>query len=115
ALWMAAAQGLTEEARQLLAGGANIEEQGGWDNLSTPIQVAVLLGHPDVVRLLLAPGVGGQEPALVNVKNHRGETPLHHAAFCGHEAVALLLLQHGADVTSTDNSGRAALHDAASQ
>ncbi|KAJ1482329.1 ankyrin repeat-containing domain protein, partial [Baffinella frigidus] len=113
ALWVAALKGQVEQARQLLLGGANIEEQGGRGaSLYTPLQVAVLCdGHQrhvalEVVHLLLEHG------ALVTVTNNRGETPLHQAAYLGHEAVALLLLQHGADVEAKAN-GRTALHFAA--
>ena len=34
----------------------------------------------------------------------RGQTPLHHAAFCGSEGVASLLLRHGADGAIVRNS-----------
>jgi len=100
---------LTEEARQLLLGGANIEEARA-PHQTTPLQAAVLCDghqrHVEVVNLLLEHG------ALVTVTNNRGETPLHQAAYLGHEAVALLLLQHGADVKGKAN-GRTALHFAA--
>ncbi|KAJ1482331.1 ankyrin repeat-containing domain protein, partial [Baffinella frigidus] len=101
---------LTEEARQLLLGGANIEERGGRaPHLTTPLQIAGHQGHAEVVQLLLEHG------ALLNVKNNDGVTPLHHAARArrGREAVALVLLQHGADVTAEEAYGRTALHLAA--
>ncbi|KAJ1482345.1 ankyrin repeat-containing domain protein, partial [Baffinella frigidus] len=45
----------------------------------------------------------------------RGKTALHHAAWGGesHSAVALLLLQHGADVSATDATERTPLSSSA--
>lgn len=49
-------------------------------------------------------------PDLINVVNHRGETPLIRAR---HEAMLTLLLEHGADLHAVDRDGRTALHQAA--
>ena len=111
-LWVAAIMGESEEARELLVDGANIEERGGREaphptSLTTPLQVAVLGGELGVVQLLLEHG------ALVNVKTMDGMTPVQEAANLGFEAVALLLLQHGADLSEVGARGRTALHWAA--
>ena len=37
-----------------------------------------------------------------------GRTPLHHAAYHGHEDAVILLLSHGADLQSTTIAGRTA-------
>jgi ankyrin repeat protein len=37
-------------------------------------------------------------------------TPLHAAAFNGHEAVVRLLVKKGADIAAKDKYGRTALH-----
>ena len=41
---------------------------------------------------------------------HGGSTPLHAAAFSGHEGVVRILLGAGADVAATDNAGSTPLH-----
>ena len=45
----------------------------------------------------------------------QGWAPLHSAVSAGHEAVAALLLQQGADVHATTAGKRTALHYAASK
>ena len=78
ALWMAVVGGEEEEARQLLAGGANIEERGGEpDDLASPLQVAVRRGFSDMVQLLLEHG------AEITVQDSDGDTLLHLTDFWG--------------------------------
>ena len=100
ALWTAASLGRTEEVRQLLAGGADIEQReevGG--EISTPLYYAAFEGHEAVVRLLLGKG------AKVSVKSIYGWTPLHAAVSGGHESVVRLLLAHGADPSAKTKKG----------
>jgi hypothetical protein len=78
ALWEAALMGRREGARQLLLGGANVEERGGGaDDLSTPLQAAVKQGHAEVVQLLLEHG------ADMSATDDGGRMPLHLAASFG--------------------------------
>ena len=99
ALWLAVAVEQTEEVRQLLAGGAHVEEQGGMlPDRSSPLQVAVYRGYTErcemdteLALLLLENG------ADVSATANEGQTALHLASS---EAVSLLLLQHGADVSA---------------
>ena len=51
--------------------------------------------------------------ASVNVKDSRGLTPLHYAAFRGNLEVAIALLEFQANACSTANSGETPLHVAA--
>jgi len=111
ALWLACAYGLTEQARQHLADGANIEETNLMNmffepGLCTPLQIAVMENRVDVVKLLLEHG------ANVSVLT-RKHTTLHLAATHGNDAVrevvSMLLLEHGADVSVKDEYGMSLL------
>ena len=71
--------------------------------------VAVWNGRSEKVRALLR-----DHPELVSTKITNGHTPLHDAAYRGHENVVELLLAKGADVNAKGNSDRTPLHNAAS-
>ena len=65
---------------------------------------------PVTVRLLIAKG------ADVNVKSadgSGGRTPLHFAAYYGHEEIVELLISKGADVNTKTNLGGTPLNEAA--
>ena len=120
ALWSAVISGWTEDASQLITDGANTEERGGYaPRLTTPLQVALQLGQVEVVQLLLEHGAkisdnGDADGATL--LDDDGGTLLHWAAVeDDHEkgdAIALLLLQHGADVSARNYEQRTALHQA---
>ena len=58
----------------------------------TPLHLAAVKGHRDVVANLLAGG------APLNLKDDAGHTPLQLAARYGHQGLAELLADHGARV-----------------
>ncbi|MBI4552461.1 MAG: ankyrin repeat domain-containing protein [Candidatus Latescibacteria bacterium] len=51
-------------------------------------------------------------PFLIHARDGAGRTPLAVAAWCGHTAVAELLLAHGADVNARDRYGWTPLREA---
>jgi ankyrin repeat protein len=90
-----------EMVELLLRHGANINV-GGWSALHSALDAERF----DIVELLLAKG------ANVNIKDSKGRTPLHIAAwYAAHDnpKVVELLLSKGADINAKDNSGKTAL------
>ena len=80
---------------------------------ATPVRRSALwtastLGQIEEVRQLLAEEVDIEESG-----GEQKTTPLHQAAGDGHEQIALLLLEHQADVSAEDTSGRTPLTHAA--
>ncbi len=73
---------------------------------STPLSWAALMGHTEVVALLLERG------ADVNAQNRDGATPLHSAAFLGRTETVKLLLEKGADPKLRNNTGSPAIDGA---
>ena len=81
------------------------------DRGRTPLRLAGIKGHAEVIRLLLNAGADVDEP------EDNGITPLFGPALNGHLEAAKILLAHGANVnaalTSGDFAGTTPLHDAA--
>jgi hypothetical protein len=46
-----------------------------------------------------------EDPDLVNSKDSKGNTPLHHAVIKGNEEIGLFLIDNGADVDAVNGSG----------
>ena len=64
------------------------------------IALAAQMGHAEIVRLLLD---AGEDPNRYNPDgNHGHSTPLHQAAFAGHENVVRLLVERGAKLDIRD-------------
>jgi hypothetical protein len=71
------------------------------------LQIAVRLKNEDMVHALL-----GTDAVEVNVRDHKLNTPLHHAVRNGNETITRILLHHGADV-SVENSHKRTPRDLA--
>lgn len=83
----AAAMGLLDAAGQLFAAA-------GYDERQIALALAAQHGHAEVVALLLDHGADPNR--YTPVGGHSHATPLHQAAFAGHEAIVRLLLARGA-------------------
>ncbi|KAF3927190.1 Ankyrin-3 [Dactylellina cionopaga] len=130
----AAARGHQAIVRLLLDRGASICDKGD-DRLgkNTALNLAVCAERTDVVKLLLERGTSteakgdGNQPIWkpLGWDNRRFSewgllkavcdlTVLHIAVYCGHEAIARLLLENGADINAKNEYDWTALHWAAS-
>jgi ankyrin repeat protein len=89
----AAGLGRLADAKRLLPSASPIDRHRA-------MALASQLGHVEVVRLLLD---AGEDPNRYNPKgNHAHSTPLHQAAWAGHDAVVRLLVERGARVDIKD-------------
>jgi hypothetical protein len=93
-------------ARNLLAKGANPNAQA--EDGTTPLGLASLGGHTDIVQALLTKG------AKVNAQGINGFTPLMFAAGKGHLPIVQALLASGANVNAMSDDGHTALDFASS-
>ncbi|MEO6717796.1 MAG: ankyrin repeat domain-containing protein [Novosphingobium sp.] len=84
----------------LIAKGANVNVHDGRG--VTPLQLAVTLGFPEGVDLLVS------QRARVDEPNSEGETPLISAVHRRDTALMRILLKAGANPDRSDNSGRSA-------
>ena len=99
-LMLAAKEGSTRSAALLLSAGARIHLTNAvGDNA---LLLATFWGHEGIVDLLLA-----RQASLG--ANPRGWTPLHYAAYAGHERIASKFLSHGADINSVTANGLSSL------
>jgi ankyrin repeat protein len=127
ALMRAAAGEHAEVVRALVSRGADVHaaSRGGF----TALLFAAQQGDIESAKILLAAGAGIDEAPLAEESNRRDDfggpcasttrrcflprengTPLVTAAASGHEALALYLLEQGANPNGKDAYGRTALH-----
>jgi uncharacterized protein len=84
----------------MIAKGANVNVHDGHG--VTPLQLAVTLGFPEGVELLVS------QHARIDEPNAEGETPLISAVHRRDTAMMRVLLKAGANPDRSDNSGRSA-------
>ncbi|MDO8953497.1 MAG: ankyrin repeat domain-containing protein [Gammaproteobacteria bacterium] len=98
-------EGNTERAIRLVQSGVNIN-RASVDG-ETPLFLAALNGHIDIVKALLAAG------ADIEAMNIKGFTPLIAASSKGHTVIVETLLTAGADKNAMNKKGWIAIHCAA--
>ncbi len=76
--------------------------------LAAEIHDAATQGNLETVKTLLA-----GDPALIEARLGDGKTPLHMAAYAGHNDIVRYLIESGASVNATSNANSIALHGAA--
>ena len=89
---------------------ANVNEVG--ERGSTLLYVSCRFGHAAVAEWLL--DEMGADVSAKNASNGSGSTPLHGAAYGGHDGIVKLLLEKGADASATNDHGDTPLSDAQS-
>jgi len=87
-------KGDIEAVKEYLAAGTDVNAGGGLDDngeplLWTPLHLAAMGGHKEIVELLIAKG------AEVDANHDEGETPLDFAILVGRDEIADLLRKHG--------------------
>ena len=87
----------------------------GWSGMQS---VRAQEAAPDIFALVNAGDAAGVEQALaagvdVNTRDALGQTPIIVAALAAQDAVASVLVQHGADIMARTEKGMTALHAAA--
>ena len=96
---------LVERALEQGADLNQMEETTGW----LPLTAAVLSGHQNTLKALLAAG------ADINRTDRNGLTTLMHAAQLGYPSALSLLIDSGANLKTRDGQGRTPLMRAASE
>ncbi|HEU4387619.1 MAG TPA: ankyrin repeat domain-containing protein [Blastocatellia bacterium] len=108
-IFEAAATGQTERVKTLIKQDVSLVNAFSPDGFM-PLGLAVFFGHGDTVEALLAAGAEVNTASRESMK----VTPLHSAAAARQTAIAKVLIDHGADVNSSQaESGFTPLHEAA--
>jgi len=106
ALHLAARKGHLNIVRLLLEHGAILSLRS--NSGDTPLSLAAWKGHVEVVQYILK----DYGDATVPIADNHGLTPLNTAAIYGHETVVRLLVEHGAEIKTSDVDGDTPLSSA---
>ena len=106
-LHKAAAYGQLESVHTLLRLGGRESMIKVAGEHGTPLLQAVVVGHKDIVSLLL------NEGCPINAVDSKGRSVLHFASRYGQIHMIEILAEQGLDVNIVDNEGRTPLHAAA--
>ena len=98
---------LVDVVKLLIDAGADVDDPGDDDELTTPLNYAVQHDKTEIARLLIDAG------ANVNTKDDDGRSPLHYAVGEGYSEIVQLLVNAGANVNARDNERKTPLHLAA--
>lgn len=109
-IYEAAAAGLLEPLEAMIENESTLIEEIS-DHGFTPLGIATHFGNEDIVRALLLKGAEVNHPS----ENGYNVYPLHAAISEGHDAVAKMLIEAGAEVNVLQSSRTSPLHLAAQQ
>lgn len=87
-----------------IAANVGVNASTGTAGSFTPLHLAVLSGHPDVCKVLLATGAKSRQSASPGQVTGNKRL-LHIAADCGHHQVCEVLLAAGANVNASNRDG----------
>ncbi|XP_060074912.1 serine/threonine-protein phosphatase 6 regulatory ankyrin repeat subunit A-like [Ylistrum balloti] len=106
AFWEACGFGHTDRVQKFLSEGDIDVNWVSYTHDCCPIHVASQ-GKPAIVQMLLDANCN------VNVKDNRGNLPIHHAAMKGHSDIIESLIAAGSEINTQDKNGWTPLHCAA--
>lgn len=104
----ASLEGATETVKILIKWGVEVGHKN-WLTGHTPLHLAAVRGHLDVVKLLVEAG------APLNKRSKDKQTPLHLAAWLGKGDVVDFLLSKGARLETIDKLGHSPLWSACNE
>ncbi|XP_069105647.1 ankyrin repeat domain-containing protein 6-like [Argopecten irradians] len=106
AFWEACGFGHADKVQKFLSDGDIDVNWVSYTHDCCPIHVASQ-GKPTIVQMLL------EANCNVNVKDNRGNLPIHHAAMKGHADIMKTLIDAGSEINTQDKNGWTPLHCAA--
>lgn len=104
-VWTAASLGRKDDVAALIEADSTLVNE--FEDDFAPIHCAALMGHPDVIELLLDNGASPEARGIWTC------TPLHLAAWAGQRKAAEILLNRGTDIEARTAQGMTPLHIAA--